>query len=836
MNKLCALLILAGLPLSFAAKFPDEVKYNPETFLLTTGKNAYTGFYSENKLDSIFIEVDSDTWGDDIDKATNRGEYVVGKITFDGETLDSVGIQYKGMTSQINVRDNYGRKSFDIKLDEFIDGQDIQGYNTLNLNNAYDDESLMREVLFAHYCRNHIPAIKANFINVFVNGNFHGVYTNAQQQNKDFVSEWFWSNNGSRYRAESSGAGFGAGKSSLNYVSPYTEAEYQRHYVLKASDMPDPWGDLMETTKRLDNVTANNLDDLKEVLDLDGALWFLGYEIAFMDEDGYVNKGGMDYAIYIDEVTGRLLPLELDGNSALFEMSGLGPLDKWEPDERSDDSRFPLLSKLMNIEEVRGRHYAHFRTILKESFNPNDYETLIDGYYDLIKTDIARDQVLAETFGYDVEDGKEEIKDIMERRRNFLEGLPELMAEGPEITDVKFSTDNGDNTAPDEGQDITVSAKVSSGNGIEEVNLFYSYELTGNFEKKAMSTQGGTYTATIDGQDEGTYIRFYIEGVAGNSYKSRSYNPPGAEHDVYMVQVNFKSITTASVVINEFMASNNETEADENGEFEDWVELYNNSDEDVSLEGYFLSDNSLVLDQWQFPDVTIKANSYLTVWLDKQPEQGNLHANIKLSSGGEELVLADSDKNIIDVISFGEQQTDVSTGRFPNGTGNFIEMEPTFGSKNKGDGSNDSSSSQDNSSSSDGTNDSSSSEDASSSSSNEDSSSSDSDKESSSSEQNSLSSDGDERSSSSKDVTPILDFANELETTVQGNVLSIYNENGVSYRVQIVDASGRSVLNLHSVNQVENRIYLDRYVRDKGYYFINVRQETIQSTVTFFNY
>ena len=71
----------------------------------------------------------------------------------------------------------------------------------------------------------------------------------------------------------------------------------------------------------------------------------------------------------------------------------------------------------------------------------------------------------------------------------------------------------------------------------------------------------------------------------------------------------------AQVIINEFLADNALTNFDDDGDNEDWVELYNQGDEDVDLQGYFLSDNPDDPRRWEFPSVILPARSYLLVWL-----------------------------------------------------------------------------------------------------------------------------------------------------------------------------------------------------------------------------
>ena len=59
-----------------------------------------------------------------------------------------------------------------------------------------------------------------------------------------------------------------------------------------------------------------------------------------------------------------------------------------------------------------------------------------------------------------------------------------------------------------------------------------------------------------------------------------------------------------------------------------------------------------------------------------------MHANFKLSGSGETIYLSNSDTTIIDEISYTDQTTDLSYGRYPNGTGSFVQMMPTFGIEN----------------------------------------------------------------------------------------------------------------------------------------------------------
>jgi len=150
----------------------------------------------------------------------------------------------------------------------------------------------------------------------------------------------------------------------------------------------------------------------------------------------------------------------------------------------------------------------------------------------------------------------------------------------------------------------------------------------------------------------------------------------------------------AAFIINEFMASNDYTYADENGEFDDWIEIYNYGNIPGDIGGLYITDDLEELDTWQIPDTdpeltTIPPGGYAILWADKEPEQGILHIDIKLSGGGEAIALTEADAvTEIDAFEYDEQTTDISMGRLPDGSatwdffGEGHDTIPTPGSEN----------------------------------------------------------------------------------------------------------------------------------------------------------
>ena len=142
-------------------------------------------------------------------------------------------------------------------------------------------------------------------------------------------------------------------------------------------------------------------------------------------------------------------------------------------------------------------------------------------------------------------------------------------------------------------------------------------------------------------------------------------------------------VNAQTVVINELMASNSSIIADPSGEFDDWIELYNNASEPFNLSNFYLSDNPDNLNKWKIPEGTvIPGNSYYIVWADEDSSQGLNHANFKLSSIEETLYLLDPDLTILDSASWLSLATDVALARNPNGTGSFVVQTPTFNADN----------------------------------------------------------------------------------------------------------------------------------------------------------
>ncbi|MNK14883.1 CotH protein [compost metagenome] len=139
------------------------------------------------------------------------------------------------------------------------------------------------------------------------------------------------------------------------------------------------------------------------------------------------------------------------------------------------------------------------------------------------------------------------------------------------------------------------------------------------------------------------------------------------------------------LVINEVITSNSDVIVDDDGSYEDWIEIYNGSAESINLDGYGLTDNSDLF-QWTFPNKTILPGEHLLIWCsdkNRVDPDSPLHTNFKISSGGEVITLTDNDGDVVDSYPAVSIPQNYTYGRATDGASSFVIFpEPTPGTAN----------------------------------------------------------------------------------------------------------------------------------------------------------
>lgn len=123
--------------------------------------------------------------------------------------------------------------------------------------------------------------------------------------------------------------------------------------------------------------------------------------------------------------------------------------------------------------------------------------------------------------------------------------------------------------------------------------------------------------------------------------------------------------------ISEFLASNSQSLADEDGKHSDWIEIHNPTDADVSLAGWYLTDDADEPMKWRIPDVELASQEYLVVFAsgkDRDDPDHPLHTNFSLKSAGEYLALVRPDGHLVAhafAPRYPKQRNDISYGAVP---------------------------------------------------------------------------------------------------------------------------------------------------------------------------
>ena len=275
-----------------------------------------TPLYDPNTLRTLFLQFESADWEKELSDFRNSDVEVPAKLTVDGKTYENVGVHFRGMSSLMGVPE--GRKrSLNLSMDFVHEDQNLLGYRTLNLLNAHEDPSYLRAILYYQIAREYLPAPKANFARVVINGEDWGIYQNVQQFNKEFVRENFQTTKGTRWKVRGPNP-----QASLVYLGDEPET-YKRIYTVKSKDDPKAWRALINLCKVLNETPADELEAaLRPILDVDGALKFLALDNALINNDGYWIRAS-DYSLYLDE-KGKFHVLPQDANETFARPGGPG--------------------------------------------------------------------------------------------------------------------------------------------------------------------------------------------------------------------------------------------------------------------------------------------------------------------------------------------------------------------------------------------------------------------------------------------------------------------------------------------------------------------------------
>ena len=625
--------------------------------------------------------------------------YLEGTISIDGNILDSVGVRQKGFSS--HFASNELKKSLKLDFNEFISGQNYDGMKKINLNNGVGDPAMQRDILAFDMMREAgIRAPRAAYARVFINETYWGLYLILEQVDKTFVENNFVSGDGDLYK--------NIGWTSLEWNGENPN-NYAESIALRTNKTTSDFSDFIEFVDILNNSSDTDFaDSIVSVFNVDYYLRVLAIDVMTDNWDSYLQHG-RNFYLYHEPVSDQMFWIPWDYNLSMGGdfFGGGGPIGGDLPDDYGDcesiqngSCPYPVTDSIfiatINQDDYccnqfwDGTCQGIYDDILANGIdtlpvNAADCQSIINGSC----PHPADDPIFLQVIASNSECCNDTWGGFCQIQYDFI-----AMNSGPNYYDLPLIIDDPEKV---------LINRIMGVSEFREKYLDYCCQiLEHNFTSERLEPIidfNGALIAESVAEDDNFIFSLdkfnydISEGDESSNIPSLKeyfkHRIPVLEQNLITLNHTCSSTTSAiawnDVVINEFVASNDSLSGivDQDGEYDDWIEIYNNTNANIDLTDFYLTDNFNSKKQWAFPAGTnIGADEYLIVWADKDIDQEGFHANFKLSAVGEELMLVHFDGTIIDSVSYGMQTANIPTARIPNGTGDFTSAISTFAAFN----------------------------------------------------------------------------------------------------------------------------------------------------------
>lgn len=637
----------------------------------------------------IMIDANSLTSIYDFNNAYSDTEYNADFVFDNGtirDTITNIGFRLRGNTSRVSQK-----KSFKVSFNTFEGGRKYYGLEKMNLNGEHNDPTITRSILCWNLLRKMgIYAPRANHVEVYINGNYYGLYVNVEHIDEEFIDLRFGNEDGNLYKCY-----YGV---DFNYISNNPndykiESNGQRVYELKTNTATDDYSDLAEFIDILNNESLNFLScELEKIFNVDAYLKVMAFDVLTANWDGPIWNKNNCY-LYKNTATGKFeyIPFDVDNT---YGVSWFGNIDWGTRDiynwSKNDQNR-PIYERILDVPEYRDRYSFYMNQLIQDFWSNQNVE--IDQIKAQITPFVTNDTYRTLDYGFTMQDFDHAftqpigmhlhhgIKDyILAREQSALNQL-NLNGIIPILTDLKSNISIDNQTIRlnisilDNQNNLTVKGWFRENNG-----SFTSTDLFDDGNHNDGQANDGLFGGTYNINTLSGNIEYYVLATDNDNNTSRY---PRCETIEFNYNPNLQNL-----VINEFMASNETSLADDDGEFDDWIEIYNADENSINLEHLYISDNPNIPNKWQLPSLILQPDNYLVIWADNDESQGNLHANFKLKKDGETIGIYSDESNgyaPFDFIDYPTQTTDISYGKIPNGTGPFVPLDFISPNKNNED-------------------------------------------------------------------------------------------------------------------------------------------------------
>lgn len=603
------------------------------------------------------------------------------------EQVADVGLRLRGNTSR-----NVQKKSFKISFNDFVPGREVHGVDKLNLNGEHNDPCITRSKLcFDLFGRIGHVASRASHGELWINGDYFGLYVSVEHVDDEFLEKNVRHPDGNLWKCLYPADLAWRGDSPEDYKH---EQDGRRVYELTSNEEEDDYSALFRLIRILHDTSGNALEDsLHQYLDVAGVLEYFAVNVLTggWDDYWYLNN---NYYLYHDPVDDRmtLIPYDYDNT---FGVDWFGVDWSQRNPYSFGNSNRPLADRLLSRPRWRNLYTHMLEHHLAHSLQPAAWQPRLDELLVQLTPAAATDSFrtldygftlndFSQGFGGDYENAhvKRGLREFLDRRAASLPGQLAWQSAGPVVYHL-------DAQPPLPGDSLRVSAAAFVHDASLECWLRWREVGATEWQQAAMPFTGEAqapvlrladrYQGALPPMAPGT--RLELQVLALDELARTHLYPPRP------LELGWPA--APRLVLNEFLALNENGITDPAGDHEDWAELVNPGTEPVLLDGLHLSDDPDDPGNWAFPAGTgeLAGGAYLLIWCDNEEQETGLHAGFRLSGDGESLVLSDVDGlTVLDRVDFGPQQDDVAWGRLPDVTGPWQALTPSPGLPNDGTG------------------------------------------------------------------------------------------------------------------------------------------------------
>jgi spore coat protein H len=301
------------------------------------------------------------------DNRWTNHSYPANFIYDERDTIKMVGVRIKGNSSR-----NAIKQSLKIDIDEFRNIT-YQGLKTFNLNGNHNDPSMSREFLSAQVMfRSEIASLRANSVKLFINGTYYGLYTHAEQVNKQFLESRFGNNNGNLYKCSWPADLSWIDGNQNSYKSIINQPILnERAYDLKTNEKADDYSNLVALIRTINKTPdANFKQAIDTIFEVSSYLKTLAAEVLIGHWDNYFfNKN--NYYLYHNPVTKKFTYLPYDMDNTFGVQWGVSNINNRNIHDWGNLSgaKSPLTYRILAVPEFKIKYENYLRTLIDSVFN-----------------------------------------------------------------------------------------------------------------------------------------------------------------------------------------------------------------------------------------------------------------------------------------------------------------------------------------------------------------------------------------------------------------------------------------------------------------------------------